>query len=221
MEDLLPPSSTSPATTEWQSHLQETLTTLTESQAKSKQKRSGVELELTFLDKNEDFVRALRFADAAQCCFNASNENFGQRTYEYVTRLNKDPLSFMMDLKQTNSKLVQGFVFGRMGINPGTGRPVIMLNGVYSQLKGPVIVDNILRIIEERMGKRLKAEAIVIASKYGGAINMPTGYTEDSMELEAVRAIETRGALETTVYDDIGQVANGTFTFQGFVKKLL
>lgn len=222
LQHLLPPSESAPATTEWFSHLQEILTALEEAKAQRvTTPKADRELELTFLDKNEDFVRSLRFADAAQCCFNASNANFDQRTYEFVTRLNKDPLSFMMDLKQANSKVIQGFVFGRMGINPETGKPVVMLNGVYSQLKGPVIVDNILRIIEEQMGKRLNADSLVIASQYGGKIDQPNGYNLGSMQLEAIRALQDdKGNLGTTVYDDIGRVANGRFSFNGYIKNI-
>ncbi len=223
LQNLLPPSESAPATTEWLTHLQETLTALEEANVQGVAKpKTDRALELTFLDKNEDFERSLRFADAAQCCFNASNVNFGQRTYEFVTRLNKDPLSFMMDLKQANSKVIQGFVFGRLGVNPENGKPVIMLNGVYSQLKGPVIVDNILKIIEDQMGKKINADAIVIASQYGGKIDQPSGYKQGSMQLEAIRALQDEsGNPETKVYDDIGTVANGRFGFNGYIKSLI
>jgi hypothetical protein len=221
---LLPSAETTPATTEWLSHLQETISSLEEAKAQSGTgltSKGNRDLELTFLDKNEDFVRSLRFADAAQCCFNASNGNFDRRTYEFVTRLNKDPLSFMMDLKEANSKVIQGFVFGRMGLNPSTGKPIIMLNGIYSQLKGPVMVDNILKIIEAQMGKKINAENIVIASQYGGAIQTPTDYNRGEIKIEAVRALQdNKGNPESKVYDDIGRVANGTFKFEGFIKKL-
>jgi len=212
----------SPATSEWQSHLRETLSVLESAPDRQQITRTKTtELELTFLDKTEDFVRAIRFADAAQCCFNASNENIAARSLEYPTRLNKDPLSFIMDIKEPGAKEIIGFVFGRMGVSPETKRPIIMLNGIYSQLKGSVMNDNILKIIEEQMGGRLHAEGIAIASSHGGTIDTPTGYQKvNSLPLTAIRALGNYGEPETRTYDDIGDVANGDFNFTGYYKKL-
>ena len=213
----------SPATDEWENHLRETFVALQEAQAKQQKETKTTEktLELTFLDKNEAFVRALRFADDAQCCFNAGDTNFKARTYEYVTRLNKDPLSFMMDLKAEGSNNIMGFIFGRTGVNPQTGKPVIMLNGIYSQMKGPTLNENILKIIEEQMGGRLHADTIVIASQHGGKIEQPKGYEKSEIELEAIRALQnTEDQPEKKVYDDIGNVANGKFKFSGYIKRL-
>lgn len=213
----------SPATSEWGSHLEETITQFKEAGVNIRQGSTSSDrtYELTFLDKNEDFVRSIRFADAAQCCFNASRENFQHRTYEFVTRLNKDPLSFMMDLKELDSRDVVGFVFGRMAINPATGRPVIMLNGIYSQVKGEILTNKVLQTVETQIGRRLNAEAIVIKAIHGGNIQQPAGYENGNIELEAIRALQDqRGNPEEHTYDDIGTVANGKFAFSGFIKYL-
>lgn len=182
------------------------------------------ELEVTFLDKNTDFVRSIRFADAARCCFNSTNENVQARTYQYATRLNKDPLSFMLDIKWKDSNEVIGFTFGRIGIDPQTNRPVIMVNGIYSQIKTPHVVDRILGLIEQQMGTRLHAESIVIASKHGGTIHKPKRYARKKRKIRAMRALANKnGKPEEPLYDDIGTVANGEFTFNandGFTKSL-
>lgn len=189
LKDLLASDNKSPATAEWISHLNEVLTDLNTASGSTKT-RQGKRLELTFLDKSRDFVRAIRFTDAAQCCFNsASDTTIDSYAARYPVRLNKDPLSFIIDLKEENSNEILGFVFGRMGINPQTGRPVIMLNGIYSQIKGENLVNSILSIIEEKMAPRLHADTIVIASKYGGAISQPEGYQNKSLHLFAIRAI--------------------------------
>ncbi|MCR4305820.1 MAG: hypothetical protein NUV73_01920, partial [Candidatus Daviesbacteria bacterium] len=190
LQDLLPDKSKSPATTEWLSHLNEVLIDLTTAKAMQRRSREGKRLGLTFLDKNKDFIRAIRFADAAQCCFNsASDTTIEDYASRYPVRLNKDPLSFIMDLKEENSNEILGFIFGRMGINPKTGKPVIMLNGIYSQVKGESLGNNILSIIEEKMAPTLHADTIAIASQYGGTISQPEGYQNGTLPLFAIRAL--------------------------------
>lgn len=207
------------AFSEWQSHLSEVMTQLTTS-AKGKNKESrNIEFELTFLDKGEDFIRSVRFADGQQCCFNSSKYiiqgDIGSA--DWIARLNKDPLSFMVDIKQADTNTISGFVFGRMATNPQTGKPVVMLNGIYSQFKGETINNNILQIIEERFARNLGADGIAIAAIHGGALSKaPNGYeTVKGLNLNAIRAID-----ETNTYDDIGTVANGPFEFSGYFKKL-
>ena len=214
LADSLPESE---ATSEWRSHFEETLDAIKIADAQrtnSKKVSAGKEIELTFLDKSRDFVRALRFADAARCCFNANPQNISVRTYEYPTRLNKDPLSFAIDLKEAGSNNIFGFIFGRMGINPETGRPVIMLNGLYSQIKGQIFNNNALRIIEEQMGQRLHADMIYLGGSYGGSIDRPEGYKDcEGQEIEAIRALQSpSGDAELKTYDDIGTTANGIFS---------
>ena len=206
---------------EWRSHISEVLTGLEATEDKQENSKSkDVEVELTFLDKGKDFIRAVRFADGQQCCFNSTNyvvhSNLGSS--DWIARLNKDPLSFVTDIKVKGSKQISGFVFGRMGINPTSKRPVVMLNGIYSQESGPVFADNVLKIIEDRFAKKIGADLIVVASKHGGRLSKtPTGYRDSRRNIKAIRALEG-----DSVYDDIGQVANGSFFFaDGFEKDIV
>ncbi len=201
---------------EWESHLRDTLTTLETGpvQGATKNKR----LELTFLDKGRDFVRATRFADSRQCCFNSSNYNAnGPSAADWIAKLHADPLSFIMDIREEGSRIISGFVFGRTGIDPATGRPIVMLNGIYSQESGPSLTNNILKIIEDQFARPIGAASIVIASKHGGKLaKKPDGYQEVKRDIKAIRALKNNAR----VYDDIGTEANDTFTFEGYERTL-
>ena len=210
-----------PAFDEWTSHLSEVLTEL-EKSAGSKQgvTTRSEDLELTFLDKGVDFMRALRFADSQTCCFTSKHYASGGAA-KWISRLNRDPLSFVMDIKKKGSNEISGFVFGRMGINPETEKPAIMLNGVYAQNRSDVMAGNVLKIIEERFARTIKADSMVVASQYGGKLaGTPEGYAQTSKELNAIRALSSDGRLEKQVYDDVGKIANGPFRFSGYVKDI-
>ncbi|MGB9707697.1 MAG: hypothetical protein ACPL1D_03015, partial [Microgenomates group bacterium] len=118
LAERLPKLKDSQLLQEWESHLRETLTKLEAGPVKGK--KINKNFELTFLDKGKDFMRAVRFADGQQCCFNSTNyiieNNLGASNW--IARLHADPLSFIMDLKEEGSKTISGFVFGRMGIDP-------------------------------------------------------------------------------------------------------
>ncbi len=206
---------------EWKSHIREVLTGLEATESKQEGVRTKeADFDITFLDKGKDFIRAVRFADSQQCCFNSTNYiiQSNRGSADWIARLNKDPLSFVMDIKIMGAKQITGFIFGRMGTNPETNKPVVMLNGVYSQESGQVFADNLLRIIEDKFAKKIGADLIAVASKHGGRLDRaPAGYQGVGKDIRAIRAID-----EETVYDDIGQVANGRFYFtNGFVKDLI
>lgn len=176
-------------------------------------------LELTFLDKGRDFIRSTRFADGRQCCFNSTNYNVdgGVGAADWIARLHADPLSFVVDIKEEGSRIVSGFVFGRMGIDPKTKRPVVMLNGIYSQESGITMNNNILKLIEEKFAKIIGSSSIVIASKHGGKLaQKPEGYQDVKKDIQAIRALKN----SDKVYDDIGTVPNGSFSFEGYERAL-
>jgi len=203
---------------EWESHLAEILPKL---QAGRVEGRSvDKSFELTFLDKAKDFVRSLRFADGQQCCFNSKNYDIqdGMGSSDWIAKLNADPLSFLIDLKEKDSRIIAGFVFGRMGIDPKSKKPIVMINGIYSQEGGGAIESNILKIIEEQFAGKIGACKVVIASKHGGTLTkIPQGYTKvENLSIEAIRALTDNDK----VYDDIGDVANGEFQFSGYYKDL-
>jgi hypothetical protein len=202
---------------EWESHLREVLSVLETGPVKGKVKRK--KLEFTFLDKSKDFIRAVRFADGQQCCFNSTQYQMGGRlnAADWIARLHADPLSFIMDIKEEDSRIISGFVFGRMGIDPKTKRPVVMINGIYAQESGGTIADNILKLIEDKFAREIGASSVVIASKHGGRLSKkPTGYETVSKKIRAIRALKGNDKC----YDDIGTTANGEFTFEGYERRL-
>jgi hypothetical protein len=123
-----------------------------------------------------------------------------------------------VDIKEEGSRIVSGFVFGRMGIDPETKRPVVMLNGIYSQNSGATLNNNILKLIEEKFAKVIGSSSVVIASKHGGKLGQkPEGYQIVKKDIQAIRALENNNKL----YDDIGNTPNGSFTFQGYERSLV
>lgn len=202
---------------EWESHLRETLAAVEAGPVRGETRNKR--FELTFLDKGRDFIRATRFADSRQCCFNSSNYTvdgqFGAA--DWIARLHADPLSFIMDIKEEGSRIVSGFVFGRMGIDPTTNRPVVMLNGIYSQQSGATMNNNILKLVEDKFARTIGASSVVIASKHGGKlVKVPDGYEPVTKNLTAIRALQNNNQ----VYDDIGTVANDAFTFSDYERCL-
>lgn len=203
---------------EWESHFKEIIEGLSEVGVdNSIETRESMELELTFLDKGKDFVRSVRFADAFRCCFNSTRHIPGERSAaDYIAMLNKDPLSFIMDIKKKGSKEISGFVFGRMGVNSQSNEPILMLNGIYSAYRGNQMVNNVLKIVEEKLATRLKVSSVVIAAKHGGSIESPEGYQKVSeRKIEAIRGIKQKRC-----YDDIGTAGSEEFAFSGYEKFL-
>jgi len=163
-------------------------------------------------------MRAVRFADS-QCCFNSIHYRIegDLGAADWIARLYADPLSFIMDLKDEGSRIISGFVFGLMGIDPKTKRPVVMINGIYTQESGGSIVNNILKLIEDNFAREIGASSIVIALKHGvRLIEEPTGYKPVQRTLKVIRALKNNDRC----YDDIGTVANGKFSFKGYEKRL-
>ncbi len=218
LSERLPQLKDSAILQEWESHVRETLAAVESGPVKGGTKNKR--FELTFLDKGRDFIRATRFADGRQCCFNSSNYIMdGQLSAaDWIARLHADPLSFVMDIKEEGSRIVSGFVFGRMGIDPTTKRPVVMLNGIYSQESGSTMNNNILKLVEDKFARTIGASSVIIASKHGGTLaKMPDGYQSVTKGITAIRALQNN----ETVYDDIGTVPNGPFTFSGYERHLV
>ncbi len=209
------------AYSEWTSHISEVLTALEQGEQQERgtgERGRSLQVDATFLDKGKDFMRAVRFADGQQCCFNSGNYGGGTGASKWIARLNRDPLSFVIDIKEKDAREISGFVFGRMGIDPEKKTPIVMLNGIYSRIAGKVFVDNLLSLIEEKFARQIGASAVVLASKHGGSLtNVPSGYEEsDDRRILGIRALED----EDQVYDDIGTRSNGEFRFVGYQKEL-
>jgi len=206
-------------TSEWKSHLSQVMSDLEASKGQAHDERGhNVRFELTFLDKGKDFIRSVRFADGAHCCFDSTNYTVqGEHgAADWIARINADPLSFVMDIKQEGSREISGFVFGRMGVDPDSEEPVVMVNGIYSQKKSPAFTNNLLSHIEAQFADRINARSILLASQHGGSLpQAPDGYGQvTNQNVRAIRALP-----EDTTYDDIGTTANGEFSFSGFKKE--
>lgn len=252
LENYLPKC---PATKEWKKLFLRYISFITKvfaSRSDVKKKVSFLtNINITFLDKNEDLFRTLRFADAASNCFNSGSKKFKwiwnkrinwkeglrkifQRICLVLRRQNifpigcvagfiKDPLSFIIDITEFRTNRVFGFVIGRMGLNPVTNRPIIMLSGIYMDSNNPIIIKNVLKILELNIGQRLAVEAIILPKQFPHYnLHLYTKYRKRTKKIFAIRALSNRlGMPVKRTFDDLGDVANGLFLFKGYTKQLL
>lgn len=204
------------------SHLSSPMTMIAQLRDIETVRTSGEQLKrigLSYVDKHKDLMRMLRFADSKICCFSSSNYDMrvahNTENKYWVASINKDPLSFVFELQEPDTKNNTGFVFGSFGIDED-GYPAILLNGIYlssGNTKGSV--NNILDSIEKNFARRIRAKMIAISNIYGGKMSqMPNGYTESDIVLRRLRALDDgRGNPETKIYDDLSQSINGWKTY--------
>jgi len=184
-------------------------------------------VKIRMLDKKDDLMIMVRFADSKICCFSSSNYTMRvahniENKY-WVSSINKDPLSFVFEIEDvspdTEGETAQtknlGFVFGMYGVGDD-GDPEIMLNGVYYSGGNDLnSVTNIANAIEEMLSVKIRAKHQLISSMYGGQIqgNMPE-YSNQPLEAKRLRAIDNgQGKPETLIYDDLGTQINTKMQF--------
>lgn len=174
---------------------------------------------LRYVDKPKQLMHMVRFADSKICCFSSNNyEMVVQHNTPnkfWVASINADPLSFViaMELPQATSTEAAGrerrenvgFIFGNFAVDD-EGLPATMLNGIYyapgieDSTQVAAILDGVRRIFK---GLPIKSEAL--ASQFGGAVQMPEGFTNDAVTLTRLRALDDgSGNPETKIYDDLG-----------------
>lgn len=178
------------------------------------------------LDKKDDLMTMVRFADSKICCFSSSN--YGMRVAhnaenkQWVSSINKDPLSFVFEIEDASEEGKEaqtrnlGFVFGMFGIS-GDGAPEVMLNGVYYSGGNDInSVASIAKAIEIMLSQKIHARHQFVASMYGGSIggDLPD-YSNQALSAKRLRAIDDgSGNPETKVYDDLGTIINTTMDFK-------
>ena len=203
---------------EWESHMDQVFQDferLRNSETKISKERT---VTLRWLDKRDDLIECLRFADSAQCCFNSKNyriEGHQVGAAEWIVRLWKDPLSFIFLIEDSPGDAV-GFVFGSFGLHEG--KPIVMLNGVYMEGKTDTAAQSILQAIEEDFTRKLGCTMQVVASRYGGTAKLGKGYSNSPIQVRRLRALMGRdGNPETQIYDDLNVGINSPGTTDGMV----
>ena len=208
---------------EWKSHVSSALDIYEKSLGggDAAAKREERQVRLRYLDRRLDFVETMRFADAAQCCFNSRNYIIqqGVGAADWIARLGKDPLSFIFAIEEFNpgeekkpedqrKRKAIGFVFGSFGIEGG--KPIILLNGVYMEGKTDRAAQSILHTLEEDFAVPIRAARQYAASRHAGTANFGSEYTNTPRTLRRLRAISKRGSTEPEdqIYDDIGVGVN-------------
>ncbi len=208
---------------EWESHLEGIFQKYRQLEAEAGFKTSAKKthkVTLRYLDKRDDIIPALRFADSAQCCFTSTNyriEGYDVGNAEWISRLWKDPLSFIFLIEdnepQADKRQAIGFVFGSFGLNENN-QPVVLLNGVYMQkYKTDLSVQSILNMIENKFSRPLKLKEQFTATRHGGSARLGRGYSNQSREILRLRALKgPDGSPETKIYDDLNLMPNETNT---------
>ena len=209
---------------EWESHMDQIFQdfeSLKESDIRIAKEKDVI---LRWLDKRNDLVECLRFADSAQCCFNSKNyriEGHNVGAAEWIVRIWKDPLSFIFQIEDSPGNAI-GFVFGSFGISEG--KPVSMLNGVYMEGKTDTAARSIVNAIENDFSRPLGCAIQIVAARYGGTARYGKEYSNDKMEVKRLRAIaRPDGNPETEIYDDLNVGVNkeGTTDANVWHKKLV
>lgn len=207
----LPPSF-APVLNEWTSHVQSAIQTAREARTLRRDAPQIRELQLRYLDKTASLPEYLRFADSAMCCF-TSKDFQGVGAQQYIARIWKDPLSFVLHIEepsaeQTDRRNSVGFVFGSYGINRD-GEPVMILNGVYMDKKTDLAARKVLETIEQALAKPLGCKEVLTASQHAGRSNYGAEYENTDREYLRLRAIKQRwnDQPEQHTYDDIGLIA--------------
>ncbi len=224
------------------SHLEAPFNTVKElGMLESQESRSkqGKKVRVRMLDKKKDLMTMVRFADSKICCFSSSNYDVvirhGVPNKEWVTSINKDPLSFVFEVEdvsngekekqglENSESLIKniGFVFGTFGVSE-EGYPVVMLNGVYISTGNDYSsVSNILQSIEEMLSRPIRAEEQIVGSQHGGKIfGDMKDYTSTSITVTRLRALDNgNGVPERKIYDDLGTVINTKTDMNGVLHK--
>ncbi len=187
---------------------------------KERTEKKNMRVGLRFVDKVERLMNMVRFADSKICCF--SSNNYEMRVQHetpnkyWVASINADPLSFVISMEiprgdvETEEKKKQvsenmGFIFGSFALD-NNGQLAIMLNGIYY---APGIEDDrqvsVILGKVENMFQGLPIKHMAIATQYGGAVKMPSEYSNTPIDFTRLRALDSgSGQPEDKIYDDLG-----------------
>ena len=217
---------------EWESHLEQIFGEYQaiDSQAKGAGQRKEKKVTLRYLDKRQDLVASLRFADAAQCCFTSTQyriEGHEVGNAEWIARLHKDPLSFVFAIEdnepEAEKRSAIGFVFGSFGLRDN--HPVVLLNGVYLEGKTDVAAQSVANTIEQDFSRPLKMTKQFVAARHAGTSRYGPDYNNDSQTVRRLRAIASAHSREpeNQIYDDLSVGVNeiGQTDSQVFYKSLI
>lgn len=137
-----------------------------------------------------------------------------------VAIINKDPMSFVMDITDLESEQIVGFVLGRIALNTVSQKPIILVNGVYSSIKSLDLLKKILKVAEASIAVRIGAEGIAVPT-HENNFGFPKKYKVTKLQLEALTAVNSNiGKPIKYISDDFGIVANGRFDFEGYYGSL-
>lgn len=191
---------------EWKSHLDAVLRKYTDETTKKAISTTERIITIRYLDKRKDLIPALRFADAASCCFSSVANN--DSAAHWITRLYRDPLSsiFLVEYNKPDDAMrtACGFVFSSFGLNEAK-KPIILINGVYMQYdKSDKVVQVILNLIENKFSRPMQMAEQFCATRYGGRANLGKEYSRKRRTLLRLRALaDENGDPQMDIYDDL------------------
>ncbi len=252
LKDYLPQSA---ATLIWKKKLEVCMKILSRKQKyKRKFKYVSILIDATFLDKNKDFIRALRFTDTSCNCLHSTINKFtwtkgpidykletwskllakimlfvrrcGLTPINCIAMINKDPLAFIIDLKEHNSNYIFGFTMGKIGIDPDSRKPIVMLNGIYTTKENPYttsgnpdIEKHIVKLVEQQIVKKIHAEKLIIPLEPNNSLRTDPKFHTQSIRVEVLTALSNSlGFPKQIIYDDYGDRTNDCITVYALVK---
>jgi hypothetical protein len=223
-----------------------TIKQINKEQRKTKQ-LVKTQLELTFLDKNSDFFRSIRFGDAVHNCINSNRKPQKLRNYirgtkfillpikvctyianillfnpvNTIATIYRNPFSFIIDIKEVNTNYIIGFVAGNLAVNPITGGIILMVNDIYMRGYNKEVTTKILTIIEENIGKYVKAEGIMFAKKTEEDALQASGFREEIIDVFPLVGVSNPLGLPVKIgTDDFGNRVNSTVKIACLYKNL-
>ncbi len=124
-----------------------------------------------------------------------------------LAKIYKDPMTFIMNVKEAGSKQILGFVFGRMAISLTSGRPIVMLNNIYLKCYDRDLVHKILSEIGKNIGSRLKAEAIILPIYHENSAQTVASYQEKTVEVIPLSGLNNVfGQVRSFDHDDFSHL---------------
>lgn len=200
---------------EWESHCEQVFGEYQSLDATPQAARKERRVTLRYLDKRKDLIEALRFADAAQCCFTSTQyriEGHEVGNAEWIARIHKDPLSFIFEIEDNapdaEKRSAVGFVFGSFAVQKNG--PVMLLNGVYMEGKTDTAAQSIVNAIEQDFSRPLGMTRQFVAARHAGMSRFGPEYRNDTQTVRRLRAITSAstGEPEDQIYDDIAVGVN-------------
>ena len=164
---------------------------------------------LEHIHKRDHARRFFFLAHPVRCCFAPGGGHW--RTHaRWLAQMWWDPcvVAFHVVNRGPSAPRAEGFVFANLG-DVGGG-PVLLVNGVYLQRQARGLRTRVLETLERSVAEPLGLRWMGVAARNGGMGPLPDGYAFERRVFRRWRPLVHHGQPVTSVYDDIGTLANAS-----------